>query len=133
MSLVDDIKGDIEAARKIRAPWWGLLCVGISSLLLSWLLDRLGRFELVIPTLNSTLVLGFAVAVKRNLRRRPWFWGTMAIVAALHIPLILFFPWTTQWVPALAIVAIDSADLIVILTIISVVGKFVEGTASSAG
>lgn len=133
MSVVDDIKGDIEAARKIRASWWGLLCVGIGSLLLSWLLDHLGRFELVIPILNSTLVLGFALAVKRNLRRRPWFWGTMAIVAALHIPLIVFFPWTTQWVPALAIVAIDSADLIVILTIISVVGKFMEGAASSSG
>ena len=48
-------------------------------------------------------------------------------------PVDCVFPWTTQWVPALAIVAIDSADLIVILTTISVVGKFMEGAASSSG
>jgi len=35
--------------------------------------------------------------------------------------------WTTKWVPAIAIAAIDSADLIVMLTILSVVGKFMEG------
>jgi hypothetical protein len=45
------------------------------------------------------------------------------ILAALHIPLILFVPWTTRWIPALAIAAIDSADLIVIITILAFVEK----------
>jgi hypothetical protein len=50
----------------------------------------------------------------------------MAVLAALHVPLILFVPWTTRWVLALAIAAIDSEDLILILAIRSVVGKLVE-------
>jgi len=40
---------------------------------------------------------------------------------------MLFVPWTSKWVPALAIAAIDSADLIVMLAILSVVGKYMEG------
>ena len=44
----------------------------------------------------------------------------MTIIAALHVPLVLFIPWTTKWVPALAIATIDSVDLIVILAILTV-------------
>ena len=73
-------------------------------------------------------MLAFAIAVKWKLRRYVWFWGTMTILAALHVPLVLFVPWTTKWVPALAIAAIDSADLIVMLAILSFVGKFMEGS-----
>lgn len=75
----------------------------------------------------STAVVAFAVAVKWNLRRRPWFWNNMAVLALLHVPLILFVPWGTEWVPAVMMAVIGSADLILILAIVSVVGKFMEG------
>ncbi len=127
MLLANDIKGDIKAAKKIRLRWWGVLCVIIGSLPIYWLLDHFGRLTIALPTLNGVGMLGFAIAVKRKLRRRAWFWVTMAVIAALHVPLILFVPWTTRWVPALAIAAIDSADLCVILTILAVVGRFMEG------
>jgi hypothetical protein len=83
--------------------------------------------------MNCVGMLVFAVAVKWKLRRHAWFWGTMALLAALHVPLILFVPWTTKWVPALAIAAIDSADFCVILAILSVVGKFMGGPEASEG
>jgi hypothetical protein len=126
MRLANEIKVDIREAKKIRLPWWGLLCVGISSLLLCWLFDHLGRLDLVVPTLISILALGFAVAVKRKLTRYAWFWGTMAVLAAFHVALIVSVPWATQWVPALAIAAVGSADLIVVLAILGVVGNFME-------
>jgi hypothetical protein len=127
MPLANDIKGNIKAARKIRLPWWGVLCWMAGCALVVWPLVVLRRFDLALPILNSMAVLGFAIAVKRNLRRHAWFWGAMAIFAALHVPLVLFVPWTTRWVPAIAIAAIDSADLIVMLAILAVVGKFMEG------
>lgn len=131
MLLANDVKGDIKAAKKIRLPWWGVLCVIIGSLPAYWLFDHFGRLNIALPTLNGVGMLGFAIAVKWKLRRRVWFWITMAVIAALHVPLILFVPWGTRWVPALAIAAIDSADLVVILAILAVVGKFMEGPRTS--
>lgn len=126
MPLADEIKTDIKAAKKIWLPWWAVLSLIIGGLPVVWLFDHFGKFNLFLPAFNCVTVLGFAIAVKRSLRRRVWFWITMTIIAALHVPLILFVPWTTKWVPALAIAAIDSADLIVMLAILAVVGKFVE-------
>jgi hypothetical protein len=126
MPLGDDIGDDIRAAKKIWLPWWAVLCIIIGALPIYWLFDHFGKFNIALPTLNSIAVLGFAVAVKWKLRRKGWFWGTMAVLAALHVPLVLFVPWTTKWVPALAIAAIDSADLILILAILAVIGKFME-------
>ncbi|PYY17050.1 MAG: hypothetical protein DMG60_12985 [Acidobacteria bacterium] len=131
MPLAKDIKNDIKAGKKIWLPWWAVLCLIIGALPVVWLFDHFGKLNLFLPTFNCIAVLGFAIAVKRKLRRHTWFWGMMTILAALHVPLILFVPWTTKWVPATAIAAIDSADLIVMLTILSVVGKFMEGSKTA--
>jgi len=132
MPLANEIKDDIKVARKIRLPWWALLCLGIGSFLAAWLFDHLRRFDLVLPTLNGVFVLGFTVGVKWKLRRHLWLWSTMTILAALHVPLILFVPWTTKWVPAIAIALIDSADLIAMLAILTVVEKFIKGHENRA-
>ena len=107
----------------MRLPWWGVLCVILGALPVLYLFDHFGELALARPTLASAAMVAIAIAMRWKLRRHAWFWGTMICLAALHVPLILFVPWTTKWVPAIAIAAIDSADLIVMLTILSVVGK----------
>ncbi len=131
MSLANDVRSDIKAVKKLRLPWWGVLFGIIGSFLCAWLFDNFGKLELVLPTLNSIAVLGFMLVLKRKLWPHAWFWITMVILAALHIPLVLFVPWTTRWVPALAVAAIDSGDLIVMLAILAVVGKLVGGPKAS--
>jgi hypothetical protein len=131
MPLAKDIKNDIKAAKKIWLPWWAVLSLIVAGLPIIWLFDHFGSLNLFLPTFNSIFVLGFTIAVKRNLRRHAWFWGIMTILAALHVPLVLFVPWTTKWVPALAIAAIDSADLIAMLAILAVIGKFMKGPQTS--
>jgi hypothetical protein len=132
MPLADDMKGDIRAAKKIRLPWWAVLSLVIGSLPIYWLFDHFGALNRALPTLNSVGMLGIAIAVKWQLRRHAWFWGTVAILAALHVPLILFVPWTTKWVPALAIAAIDSADLILMLAILTIVERFMGDAKTAA-
>jgi hypothetical protein len=117
----------------MRLPWWALLCLGIGSFMAAWLFDHWGRPNIALPTLNSLGMLAFAIVVKRSLRRHAWFWVTMAVMAAIHVPLILFVPWTTRWVPALAIGGIDSVDLVLMLAILEVVGKFMEGSSAPEG
>lgn len=131
LRVVNEIKNDIKTAKKIRLPWWAVLSWMVVCAPIIWLFDHSGRFDLALPTLVSVGMLGFAIALKWKLKRHAWFWGTMAILAALHVPLILFVPWTTKWVPAIAIAAIGSADICVILAVLAVVKKFMEGSKTA--
>jgi hypothetical protein len=125
------LDNDIKAAKKIRLPWWGVLCVIISSALIALLFALLGRFDLARPTLYSIGMLGAAIAIKWKLKRHVWFWATMAVIAGLHVLLILFVPWTTKWVPAIVIIPIGLADLYAMFAILAVVGRFMEGPKAS--
>lgn len=91
------------------------------------LFDRFESMTMSLPTLNCVGVLGFFIAFKWKLRRQVWFWCIMTVIAALHVPLFLFIPWTDNWVPAVAIGAIDSADFCLILWILDAVGELMEG------
>ena len=117
--------------KKMRLPWWGVLCIILGGLPLMYLFDHFGEEALARPTLYSAGMVGIAIAMRWKLRRHVWFWITMALIAALHVPLILFVPWTTKWVPAIVIIPIGIADLYLMLAILSVVGKFVERPKTS--
>jgi hypothetical protein len=131
MSIASDIRKDSKAAKKVRLPWWGVLCGIIGSTLSAWVFDHFGRLDLALPTLVSIAMLSFAIAIKWKLRRRMWFWLTMLALAALHVPLVLFVPWTTSWVPAPVTILFAIADLIAMLAILSVVGRFIEGSRTA--
>jgi hypothetical protein len=125
MKLTKDIRSDLRTANKMRLPWWGVLCLLFVCMPLPWLFDHFGKLSLMLPIWNCFAVLGLIVVLKWNLKRHLWFWITITIIAALHVALILFIPWTTKWVPALAIAAVDSMDFILILATLLVVGKLV--------
>ena len=127
MPLIDDIKNDIQTAKKMRPPRWVWLTWMAFCLPIILLFDHFGRMNMSLPVLNIILVFGLLIALKWKLRRRIWFWCIMIFIAALHVPLILLIPWTTQWVPALAIGAIDSADFCVIIWVLAAVGRLMEG------
>jgi hypothetical protein len=99
----------------------------ICCALIALLLLNFGKFDLARPMLCSTGVLVAVIAMRWKLRRNVWFWMTMAVIAALHVPLILFVPWTTKWAPAIVIIPVGIADLYLMLAILSVVGGWVKG------
>jgi hypothetical protein len=108
----------------MRLPGWGVLCVIIGTVLLALSFVYFGRFDIARPTLISVAMVVLAITMRWKLRRHAWFWLTVVCLAALHVPLILFVPWTTKWVPALVIAPVGIADLYLMLWILSVVGKF---------
>ena len=107
------------------------MCVAIASIPVSWLFDHFGRLNLGLPVLNSIFVLGVVLAVKWKLRQRGWFWITMTAIVALHLLLIVYIPWTTEWMPAAAIAGILSIDLLVVFVILAVVEKLSEGSRTA--
>ena len=125
MPLVRDIekevKTDIRAAKKFWLPWWAVMSLIVAGVPIVWLVDRYGKLNLVMPTSMSIAAVLLAVTVTRRLWRHAWYWGTVAILAALHVPLILLVPWTTKWVPAAVYAGSASADLILMLVILAVV------------
>ena len=125
--VVKEIKSDIKTAKKIWLPWWGVLCIMVVTIPLVLLFDRFGKSGLALPALDSTAILTLAIVIKWNLRRNVWFWITMAIVAVLHVLLILSVPWTDKWVPASTIAGIGVVDLVVILVVVSIVENFMRG------
>jgi len=107
------------------------LCGIIVSILITWMFDYLGGFDLARPALYCMAMLGIAIAIKWKLRRHLWFWIAMTVIVAVHVLLVLLVPWSTKWVPAIFIIPIGIMDLYAMLAILSVVGKFVERPKTS--
>jgi hypothetical protein len=107
----------------MRLSWKGGLCVFFGTILLAFMFVSIGRFDLARPTMVSVAMVSLIIAMRWKLRTHGWFWITIIILAALHLPLILFIPWTTKWIPAILIAPIGIADLYAMLWVISVVGK----------
>lgn len=110
--------------KQMRLSWRGVLGVMLGTAVLALLFICLGRFDLARPSMVSVAMVSLAITMRWKLRKHVWFWTTMTILAALHLPLILFIPWTTKWIPAILIAPVGIADLYVMLWVLAVVGKF---------
>lgn len=125
MSLRGSVKRSVKQAKQLRISWTSGLAILGGTLLIGGMLEHFGRFDLATPTVYSAGAIGLAIATKWELKGQLWFWITMTVIAALHVPLILFVPWTTKWVPAIVIAPFLAVDLYAILVILSVIEKFV--------
>ena len=99
--------------------------------LIEWPFYHAGRLDLGLPVLYSIGMLGVVIAIKWKLRGHLWFWGTMTVLAALHVLLILLVPWTARWIPALVVIPIAIADVYVMFWVVSVVGNYMERPTAS--
>lgn len=104
-------------------PWWGVLCVAVGAAIAYSLFEHFGKAAIARPTLYSVAIIIITIAMRRKLKGHVWFWITMAFLATLHVPLILFFPWTDKLIPALVVIPIGIADSYAMLWVVSVVGK----------
>lgn len=129
MSLRDDVRSDINTARKIHVPTWALIFIFILSIPTFWVFDRFGNLDKSLPILECIVAFVFVVYVKRNLINKPWFWATIILLAASHGLVLWLIPWTSKWVPALIAGAAVSVDICLMLWIVAVVGRLVEGRA----
>ena len=128
MSISTEVRNDIKAAQKLRLPWWGVLTWMAFSLPVVWFCDQFGRLNMALPVLNCVAVLALLIVLRWKLRYHVWFWIAMIIITMLHALLVWYIPWTTKWVPALAIAAIDSVDFCLLLWLFAAVGRLMEGT-----
>jgi hypothetical protein len=79
----------------------------------------------------AATAFGLLVIVARanwRLRRRWWFWLTMAALVLAHALLVVLFPWgAVQWIPAPVLIVFAIPDLAAVVWTI----RFVERRMSS--
>lgn len=122
------MRESLKQAKQLRISWTSGLAILGGTLLIGGVLEHLGRFDLATPTVFSAAAIGLAVATKWELRGHLWFWTTMSVIAALHVPLILFIPWTTKWVPAIVMAPFLAVDWYAMLVILSAIEKLTART-----
>jgi hypothetical protein len=76
----------------------------------------------------SVGVIVIAVRARWDLKNNPWFWTTVAIIAACHILLVLFVPWTSRSYPGYALLPVGVLDFAIIYGAI----KLAEGPSKMA-
>ncbi len=79
-------------------------------------------------------MIATAVLIRWDLQKRAWFWVTIAILALLHIPVVLFIPWTNRNYPGIVLLPGALLDLAMVYGCIKLAEKLMgkKGGASPA-
>lgn len=114
-----------ENTQKRRADYTGLI---IATILIPvyLLFIYLGKenFGWTIFVILSAIML--AVRVRWDLRRHAWFWGTIALVLMLHVPLLFVVRWPAAMFHWVVMLPIAVADCLVTIGIVAIVEKFAD-------
>ena len=70
-----------------------------------------------------TLMILVAVRLQWDLRHYLWFWIAVAVISAIHVPLIIFFPWTKKDYPGLILMPVGLLDCAVVYGFFKLVEK----------
>jgi hypothetical protein len=131
MSQINELKREIQELKNRRLSWRAKLFIVLIGAPMVFLFALYGGLELAMPLTITISALCFVVYLKWKLRHHAWFWITMTVIAALHVPLILFVPWTTKWVPGWAVAGFATVDFCLILWILLVVERLMGGPETS--
>src|ERR1022692_1073441 len=99
MSLFDENKSDADEPEEPNpTDYTGVIILAILFPVL-FFFRHIGKTD---TGLNVAVCLGMclvAIRIRWDLRTQLWFWGVIAFVLALHVPLFLMVQWPHAWVP----------------------------------
>lgn len=79
------------------------------------------------PLLTCVGVFGFFIYLKWRLRRQPLFWSVIGVLAAIHLGLIWYTPWTSDDLPRAMLAGAGSIDLCLLIVILAAVEVLLGG------
>ncbi len=74
----------------------------------------------------SVMMISLAARVLWNLRKRVWFWITIAIIVLLHVPLIMLIPWPSNQLSYVALLPAGFLDFAFAYGIIRLAENVIE-------
>jgi hypothetical protein len=97
-----------------------------------FLFAYLGKLEMGFTVSIVLLVTMIAIKLRWNLRRHAWFWGTVALILALHIPFLSLVQLPQTNVPTLVFaIPLGIVDFFLISGAISLAEKLFSEDNSS--
>ena len=106
-----------------RTDYTGVI-IGAILLPIYLLFYVLGREQMGLTAFIAIGIVLLAIRIRWDLRRYIWFWITIALVFAVHLPLIFLVRWPQSWVPAVVIIPVALIDCFAILGVFRLIEKF---------
>ena len=77
------------------------------------------------------MAIFLAARFRWELSKKRWFWPSIFAISLVHVPLILFFPWSAAWVPSFLIFPFVLVDFFLVLVLIHRVEKYTARKGAS--
>lgn len=117
--------------RQGRADWTGLIMAALAAPVFFFFV-YLGKAEMGFTVSLVLCVAMIAIKLRWKLRKHAWFWVTIALVMAVHIPLFFIVRWPQTKIPTIAFsMPLGIADFLLISGAISLAEKLFSKSHSS--
>jgi hypothetical protein len=92
------------------------LKIGVMSLPVFFVVTLLSNADVGLAASIVSVAILFAIKMRWNLRKHIWFWAIVAIILALHVPLVFLVRWPQGNAPTLFYtMPVGIADFLIIL------------------
>jgi hypothetical protein len=119
---------DEQSESKVTLPWAVAAVILTSPLLLVFM--YFGRTGNGRAAWFCAIAIFLAFRFRWELSRKRWFWPSMVVISLIHLPLVLYFPWTAAWVPSFLIFPLVLADFFLVLILIHRVEKYLASAGA---
>jgi hypothetical protein len=99
MSMANDEQSPTE--RRGRADWTGTI-IGALLVPVFFSFAYVGKAEMGFTVCIVLGMVMLAIKLRWRLRRHAWFWLTIAVISALHIPFLFIARWPQTKIPTIA-------------------------------
>ena len=119
---------DEQSESKVTLPWAAAAILLTFPLFL--LFKYFGRPGIGRATWFCAGAIFLAVRFRWELSGKRWFWPAIAAISLIHLPVILFVPWTAAWIPSFFIFPLVLADFFLVLILIHRVEKYLASAGT---
>jgi hypothetical protein len=121
MTMPNDVRRATD--RQDVADWTGVKIAAIAApVFFSFV--YFGRPEIGFTVYLASAALLLAIKLRWQWSGHAWFWGTIALIVAIHIPLVLFVRWPHTNLPTIAFsMPLGMADFLLISGALSLAEK----------
>ena len=120
-----------EKQTEEKSPDYSGVIIFLALLPLLLFFDHIGKADV---GLNLTVCVGvnlIAIRLRWKLRKHLWFWGAMAMLLAIEVPVVLKIQWPRGWVPGIALVPIGLVGIFIAFGVVGFVERFIMKTSPS--